>query len=295
MLDHVADRLAGRVEAVSSNLVVGIDPRVPLPDGLVRGLADTRAGLARAYERYGIMIARAVAPYACAVKPQSAFFEALGGYGVTAFENVCRAAREEGLIVIADVKRGDIASTAKGYASATIAGHGDEPPLADLATVNAYLGADSLEPFLAAADASGTGIFVLTRTSNAGGSDVQELVLADGGTVWERVAAIAGRLGEDRRGRSGLSSVGAVVGLTMPDAIRRVRDLAPHAPLLLPGLGAQGGLLEAAAPAFAPHPAAGLVSASRSVIEAWRATPGEPAAAVAAAARKTARDLWALV
>ncbi len=257
MLDHVADRLAQRVEGISSNLVVGIDPRLPLPDDVMRGLADSRAGLARAFERYGILIARAVAPYACAVKPQSAFFEALGGYGVTAFENVCRAAREEGLVVIADVKRGDIASTAAAYAAATIGARADGPPVADLATVNPYLGADGLEPFLTAADAAGTGVFVLARTSNPGGADVQELRLADGGTVWEHVARLVAGLGAGRVGRCGLSSVGAVVGLTAPDAVGRVRALAPAAPLLLPGLGAQGGSAAAAAAAFSPTRPAG--------------------------------------
>jgi orotidine-5'-phosphate decarboxylase len=295
MLEHVADRLARRVEDVSSNLVVGIDPRLPLPEAATRGLSDTRAGLARAYERYGLLIARAVAPFACAVKPQSAFFEALGGYGVTAFENVCRGAREEGLIVIADVKRGDIASTAGAYARATIGGRDDGPPTADLATVNAYLGADSLEPFLTAGAEAGTGVLVLTRTSNPGGADLQELELVSGGTVWEHVAGMVGRLGEDRLGRCGLSSVGAVVGLTMPEAIRRARRLAPRAPLLLPGLGAQGGQLEAARPAFEHHPAGGLVSASRSIIEAWRGAPEAPSTAIAAAARRTSEEIWALV
>ena len=155
---HFADRLAARVEAVSSVLCVGIDPRPPFPAECHKGLRDDRSGLARAVERYCIGLVEAAAPAAAAIKPQVAFFEALGGYGLTALERVCAAATELGVPVIADAKRGDIPSTAAAYAAAWLEPRpGGEPPLADALTVNPYLGGDSLDPFAAACDRAGAG------------------------------------------------------------------------------------------------------------------------------------------
>jgi orotidine-5'-phosphate decarboxylase len=290
---HFGDRLAARAEAVESVLCVGLDPRPPFPDDCRRGLRDDRSGRARAMERYCLGIVDAVAGEAVAVKPQLAFFEALGGYGVTALERVCAAAAERGLIVIADGKRGDIASTASAYATAWLRPRlAGEEPVADALTVNPYLGADAAEPFLAAADADGGGVFVLVRTSNPGGDDLQALPLAAGGELWEHVAGLVGAWGAARVGRSGLSSVGAVVGLTRAGVLGRARQLMPTAPLLLPGVGAQGGAIDDAAPAFAVHVAGGLVAASRSVIEAWRTEPGAWRDAVAAAARGHREAGW---
>jgi orotidine-5'-phosphate decarboxylase len=227
------------------------------------------------------------------VKPQVAFFEVLGGYGLTALERVCAAARDAGLPVIADGKRGDIASTAEAYARAWLGERTPgEEPVADALTVNPYLGGDSLTPFVEACDHGGRGIYVLVRTSNAGSADVQALGLADGREVWQRVAESVAGLGSERIGDSGLSSIGAVVGLTQPGALAAARRLMPAAPLLLPGLGAQGGRARDAAPAFAPHPAGGLVNASRSVIEAWRGAAGPWREAVAQAARSHRDTLW---
>ena len=175
---HFADRLAARVEATSSVLCVGIDPRPPFPAECHRGLRDDRSGLARAMERYAVGLVEAAAPAAAAVKPQVAFFEALGGYGLTALERVCAAAVEHGVPVIADAKRGDIPSTAEAYASAWLDERpGGEPPVADALTVNPYLGRDSLEPYAAACDRAGAGIYVLVRTSNPGSADLQIAVI----------------------------------------------------------------------------------------------------------------------
>ena len=129
------------------------------------------------------------------------------------------------------------------------------------------------------------------RTSNPGSADLQALATSDG-AVWEASARLVDTLGAPRVGTSGLSSVGAVIGLTQPAALRRARELMPTAPLLIPGLGAQGGDVNDAAPAFAPHPAAGLVVAARSVIEAWREAPGDWRGAVAAAAQEHRTTTW---
>src|SRR5438874_10003774 len=151
-----ADRLAAEVERKRSQLVVGLDPTVDLlPVGLRGDIA-----------RFCCGIVDAVSPHAVAVKPQLAFFEALGAPGVAAFEQVCAYARRAGLLVIADGKRGDIGSTARAYAEAYLEG---EPPRADALTVNPWLGRDSVEPFLGAVRRGGVGIFVIVRTSNVSG------------------------------------------------------------------------------------------------------------------------------
>jgi orotidine-5'-phosphate decarboxylase len=220
-------------------------------------------------------IVDAVAPYAVAVKPQSAFFEARGWEGVRAFERVCGHARDAGLLVIADVKRGDIGSTARAYAQAVFR-------VADAATVNPYLGSDSVEPFLDACRA-GAGIFVLVKTSNPGSGEIQDARLVDGRRVWELVAACVAAWGSELVGDRGLSDVGAVVGATYPQEVADARALLPRTPFLLPGVGAQGAVAADVAAAFENDVAGGLVSASRSVI--FADSPAQ-------AAERLAREVW---
>jgi orotidine-5'-phosphate decarboxylase len=254
---HFADRLAAAVERKGAPLCVGLDPDPALmPDGL--GVVEFCRG-----------IVDAVADVAVAVKPQAAFFEALGSDGWAALAGVCEYARGAGLLVIADAKRGDIPSTARAYAAAFA-------PLADALTVNPYLGFDSLEPFLAR---DGLGVFALVKTSNPGSVDIQDLPLADGRPLWQYVAALVDRWGRDLVGESGLSSVGAVVGATFPQEVAEARRLLPRAVLLLPGVGAQGAGPEDLAEAFSVGPAGALVSASRSVIYADRGAGWQAAAA----------------
>jgi orotidine-5'-phosphate decarboxylase len=279
-----ADRLADAVARKQSTLCVGLDPRIDLlPPSLVTGLKPGRAGRARAFQRFCEELIDSVAEEAVAVKPQVAFFEALGGPGITALEHVCDAGAERGLLVIVDAKRGDIGSTAQAYAQAWLAPRDGERPVADALTVNPYLGGDSLEPFLAACR-GGAGIFVLARTSNPGGADLQEAPMADGRPLWERTAELIAGWGEGLVGECGLSSVGAVVGATHPEAVERARELMPRQVLLLPGVGAQGGSAADLAAAFRDHPAGGLVVAARSVIYAWRERRGDWQQAVRAAA-----------
>jgi orotidine-5'-phosphate decarboxylase len=235
-----------------------------------------------------------VAPYVVAVKPQVAFFEELGGDGFAAFERVCGYARAAGLLVIADGKRGDIGSTARAYATAYLEPHDERAPLADALTVNTYLGGDSVEPFLQACRLHGAGIFCLVRTSNAGASDVQELALSDGRRVWQHVAELVGEWGAELTGERGLSSVGAVVGATVPRAVAEARRLLPRAVLLLPGVGAQGATAADVARAFTSGPASALVTASRSVIFAYRGGTGDWRAAAGAEAARLRSEVWSV-
>jgi orotidine-5'-phosphate decarboxylase len=290
-----ADRVAEAVERKRTQLVVGLDPVLELLPVELRGEASRgRAAAGLAFERFCKGIVDAVGPYAVAVKPQVAFFEALGSDGIAALERVCRYAREAGLLVIADAKRGDIGSTARAYASAFVERTGDAAPLADAITLSPYLGRDSIDPFLAACRRDGAGLFLLVRTSNAGAADIQDATLSDGRPLWRHVADLVHEWGEELVGERGLSSVGAVVGATAPFAIGEARRAMPRAIILLPGVGAQGATPADVARAFTSGPASGLVNASRSVIYAYRDAPeGEWRAAAGAEAARLAASIWA--
>lgn len=263
-----------------------------MPDRLPAELLG--ADLAGAYELFCRGVIDAVADVAVAVKPQSAFFEALGSRGVAVFERVCEHAHAAGLLVVGDVKRGDIPSTADAYAAAFLEPRGDEPPLADAITVSAYMGGDSVEPFLRACREYGRGVFCLLKTSNPGSGDVQDLALADGRPLWQHVAELVDTWGEDLVGESGLSSVGAVVGATHAGVIETARRLLPRAVLLLLGVGAQGASPAEVAPAFAQHPAGGLVSTSRAILYAYEKRAGDWREAAAAEATAFADQLHSL-
>jgi orotidine-5'-phosphate decarboxylase len=241
----------------------------------------------------------AVGPECVAVKLQVACFERLGRSGWAALYDVAEAVRGAGLLLIADAKRGDIDITAAAYAQAffgvTETPYGSVPGLGvDALTVNPLLGADSLAPFIDAARARGAGIFVLVRTSNPGAADVQGRRLEGGGTVSDRLAAMVDELGAAGIGSAGLSDVGAVVGATVPERLADLRREMPHAVMLLPGVGAQGGKVEDLASAFAAGRAAGLVSASRGILTAHERVGGEPASAARAEAGRLRRLAWAV-
>ncbi len=289
-----SDRVADAVERKRSQLVVGLDPRVDLLPVELRGEAVLgRAAAAAAVERFCKGIVDAVAPYAVAVKPQVAFFEALGADGWAALESSCRYASQAGLLVIADAKRGDIGSTARAYAAAFLEPRDAEPPLADALTVNPYLGSDSVDPFLAACRRHGAGVFFLVRTSNAGARDIQDAILSDGTPVWRHVAALVREWGEDLVGERGISSAGAVVGATVPRAIGEARRAMPQAIMLLPGVGAQGASPADVARAFTSGPASALVNASRSVIYAFRDGSDDWRSAAGGEAARLAGEIWA--
>jgi orotidine-5'-phosphate decarboxylase len=289
------DRLAEAVERKRSQLLVGLDPRPDLlPVELAGDAHLSREAAAEACGRFCCGIVDAVAPHVVGVKPQLAFFEALGPDGLRALDDVCAYARAAGLIVLADAKRGDIASTSRAYASAYLEPRGEAPPLADAMTVNPYLGRDSLEPFLRACRRHGSGVFCVVKTSNEGGADVQDLMLSDGRPLWHHVARLVHELGEELVGDRGLSSVGAVVGATHPRAVGEARRLLPKAVLLLPGVGAQGATPADLARAFVSGPASALVNASRSVIYAFRDGREDWRAAASLEAARLRRDVWAV-
>jgi orotidine-5'-phosphate decarboxylase len=283
--------------------VLGLDPDPsalwPATDDEAARGGEPRERAARAVVSHCRAAIDATAPACVGVKLQLARFELLGAPGWGALEAVAAHAREHGLLVIADGKRGDIDVSARAYAGALFDGaqtpFGELPGLgADLATVNPLMGVDSLEPFVSAARAAGAGVLVLVRTSNPGARDVEDVPVQGGGALWELIASIVDELAAGGVGESGLSDVGAVVGATAPDHVRRARELMGHSPFLLPGIGAQGGRVEELAAAFAPGRAAGLVTASRSIVGAYLTTGGEPAGAARAEAERLREAAWTL-
>ncbi len=286
-----------------SQIVLGLDPD---PGALwPQSEADDAAELApaervaRAVLAHCTALIDATAEACVAVKLQLARFESLGASGWAAMEEVSAYARRSGLLVIADGKRGDIDVTAAAYAAGLLTGLDTpfgrlEGLRADLVTVNPLMGRDAIEPFVSAAREAGAGVLVLVRTSNPGAVDVEDLRLAEGGTVWERIAVLVDEIGRPGIGGSGISDIGAVLGATAPGHIRLARQLMRSAPFLLPGIGAQGGRVEDLAAAFAPGRAGGLVSASRSIANAYRDSGGEPADAARAEAERLRASAWTL-
>ena len=255
-----ATRLAQAVDARGSQVVLGLDPDPARVDGGATGARD-----------FCLRVIAQAAEHCVAAKPQLACFERFGADGWQAFEEVSQAAADAGLLVIADAKRGDVDATTRHYAAAFLR----EP--VDALTVNPMLGTDSVTPFLDAAAEGGRGLFILVRTSNPGAAELEDIELADGRPWHEAVADRVRQWGEATTVAGQGSSIGAVVGATVPQRIHRLRELMPDQPFLLPGVGAQGGDPAELGPAFGGRANGALVSASRSVIYA-----DDPAAAARA-------------
>lgn len=269
-------RLAARLRDAPP-ACVGLDPVVErLPAGL-----DASRPVA-AIESFAREVLDAVAGIVPCIKIQSACFERYGAEGVAALERVVRSSVDAGFETILDAKRGDIGVSARHYAAAAAATG------AHWVTLNGYLGEDGIVPFLDA----GLGVFVLVRTSNPSGDEIQSPT-CEGGTVAGLVARMVTRLGGEVADGD-LSSAGAVVGATKPESAAALRALMPRAPFLLPGYGAQGGGADGVRAALDESGGGVLVTASRSVIHAWVDSPGSWTDAVRDAAHRLADDLVAI-
>ncbi|MCB9838051.1 MAG: orotidine-5'-phosphate decarboxylase [Phycisphaeraceae bacterium] len=254
---HFADRLCSAIERTGTPACVGLDPVV---ERLPRSIIDESNNEADAIERFSAGVIDAVAGLVPAVKLQSACYERWGSTGFATLERVSRQALSKGLLVILDAKRGDIGVSAGHYASAAFGAIG-----ADAVTVSAYMGPDTVDPFLAPGYAD-RGVFALVRTSNPGSDSVQSRRLEDGRTVAQMIADHVATLGERSIGERGYSSVGAVVAATKPDDAAALRKRMPHQVFLVPGYGAQGGTAETVRALFNGDGMGALVTASRSVI-----------------------------
>jgi orotidine-5'-phosphate decarboxylase len=303
-----AARLHDAIRAKKTAALVGLDPRFDqLPGPVVRSALDRGGGdecavVAAAYEEFCCRVIDVVAPLVPAVKPQAAFFEQCGPEGLRTLARVIRRARKAGLIVICDVKRGDIGSTAEAYAAAYLAGGDPDaaPFAADAITVNPYLGPDSLEPFVRLAQERRGGVYVLVRTSNPGAAAFQDRV-AGSQPMYRHVAGLVEELAVATAGDEPYGAVGAVVGATGPQELRALRTAMPHALFLVPGYGSQGAAAADVAGAFDSQGLGALVNNSRGIDfahahEPYRSTFGDDRwqEAVEAATKDMIADLGAV-
>jgi orotidine-5'-phosphate decarboxylase len=279
MTTHFTDRLHARIRSTGTPALVGLDPRLDqLPTSVLQA-AEAQGGstaeiAARAFESFCFSIIDIVAPLVPAVKPQAAFFEQYGPAGCLALHRVIARAREAGLIVVCDGKRGDIGSTAQAYAEAYLAGSSADAAAwgADALTVNPYLGQDTLEPFINVAREKGAGIYVLVRTSNPGAATFQDRE-TDGTKLFETVADVVEAFNQETKGESGYGIVGAVVGATYPMELGELRSRMPSTPLLIPGYGSQGGGAADVAGGFDASGLGAIINSSRGINFAHRKAP----------------------
>lgn len=284
--DHFADRLIDRARATKSHAVVGLDPALPrlplyLRTEAARRFGQTPRGAAWAIVEFNRLLIEASAGQVPLIKPQSAYYEIYGEHGIAAFWETVRMGREAGLLVIADIKRGDIGPTATAYAHAFF---GSPEPLqtweaadnrVDAVTVNPYMGSDALMPFMERTGARGGGLFILVKTSNPSSGELQDQPLFSGELVSTQVARLVDEIGLAAVGQSGYSLAGAVVGATYPEELQRLRAEMPRAIILVPGYGAQGGTAADVVHAFNDDGLGAVISASRSVMYAYAKTGGD--------------------
>ena len=298
------DRLMERIEQLGAPVIVGLDPTpevVPekMFEDSAKSFGSSPEAAAFALMKFNREIIDAVAGVVPAVKPNIAFFERYGLDGLRAYIMTIEYAMGRGLMVIGDVKRGDIGSTAAAYA-----GHIEPAPLfgrkfeiwnEDAVTLNPYLGSDSIEPFLKVLKERDKGIFILVKTSNEGSADIQDLcVKSENGEapLYEHVAGLVSKWGDDKglMGERGYSKVCAVAGATHPDIGARLRGLMPHTFFLVPGYGAQGAGAGDIKHFFDKKGRGAIVNSSRGIIGAWKAE-GKGAGHVGKAARKAAQRM----
>ncbi len=281
--DNLADRLLDAIDEKKNPSVVGLDPRLwRIPEHIKKEAEEKTnnpfEAAGRAIVKFNKGIIDAICDIVPAVKPQIAFYEKYGFEGIKAFKETINYAKEKGLIVIEDVKRNDIGSTAKAYASAHLGEVDmiDGEALSfdgDMVTVNPYLGYDGIKPFVEVCEEYGKGIFVLNKTSNPSSTELQDLVTDDNKIIYEVMAELINEWGKDLIGERGYSSVGAVVGATYPEEAEKLRDIMDNNLLLVPGYGSQGGTADDVIPCFNEDGYGAIVNSSRGIDYAYEKEP----------------------
>lgn len=274
-MKNAMDKLINRIKETNNSTVMGLDPRYDMiPESIRTKYSEDIEGACKAILEFNKELIDSVYDIVPAVKPQIAFYEMFGAEGIKVFNETCKYAKQKGMIIIADVKRGDIGSTAAGYSNAYLG----KTPIGqekvsiydvDFVTVNPYLGIDGVKPFIDDCKEYGKGIFILVKTSNKSSGELQDLKLENGTTIYEKVAELVNSWGEELVGEYGYSSVGAVVGATYPIQIKELREIMPKTYFLIPGYGAQGGKAEDIALGFKDG-IGGIVNASRSLMSAYK-------------------------
>ena len=269
------DRFTEKIKETGAPICVGLDPKesmIPasVSDGIFAEKGRSLGSIAEAFFEYNKGIIDAVKDLVPSVKPQIAMYEELGIPGLICYQKTVRYAKDAGLIVIGDVKRGDIGSTCASYANAHLGQTEGEITFAtDYATVNPYMGSDGINEFLKVGREYDRGIFVLVKTSNPSGAEFQDLDI-NGEKLYEKVALKVSEWGEASIGKCGFSDVGAVVGATYPEVGRKLRELMPHTMFLVPGYGAQGASGADLKDYFNDDGLGAVVNSSRGIIAAYK-------------------------
>jgi orotidine-5'-phosphate decarboxylase len=270
MQELFIDRLITSIKQKNTPCIVGLDPaldRMPSDWLNQQGITQNSsiAEKAEAIYQYNLIVLDAIADLVPAVKPQSAYYELFGSAGLMALEKTMMAARDRGLLVVLDVKRGDIAATATAYAQSYLPTQPKRPYEADAITIVPYLGTDCLDPFFAEATKWGKGIFVCVKTSNPGAAIIQQQPIGDR-FLYEIIADLIKPACDHSLGKFGYSGIGAVVGATYPEAAIRLRQQLPNSLFLVPGVGAQGGSNEGIKACFNSDGLGAIVSSSRAIM-----------------------------
>ena len=267
-MENAIDKLIDKIKEMNNPTVIGLDPRYDMiPKCIKEKYAENISGACDAIFEFNKRLIDATYDIIPAVKPQIAFYEMFGLEGIRTFNETCKYAKEKGMYVIADIKRGDIGTTAKAYSNSAI---GYSIYDVDFVTLNPYMGIDAIKPFIEDCKKYGKGMFVLVKTSNKSSGDLQDLKLENGKTIYETVADLVNEWGKDSIGRYGYSAVSAVVGATYPKQIEDLRKIMPAGFFLIPGYGAQGGKAEDIALGFDKNGIGGIVNASRSLMCAYK-------------------------
>ena len=281
MMENMTDKLLKKIDETRCPCVVGLDPRIEqIPSFLKEHKKhdpNQKRAVAEIFLEFNQLIIDQIKDVVPAVKPQIAFYEQYGHYGLKAFEDTVKYAQENGLIVIGDAKRNDIGSTAQGYAKAflgKVKGANDQEIKGidvDYLTVTPYLGSDGVKPFIDVCKQYHKGIFCLVKTSNPSSGELQDKnIEKENKTIYELVAEYVAQSGSDLIGVKGYSSIGAVVGATYPEQAKKLRKLMPKTMFLVPGYGAQGGGAADVVPCFNEDGYGAIVNSSRGIIFAYK-------------------------
>lgn len=277
------DILIEKIKKTGAPICVGLDPRLDLIPDSVKEKAFSQYGLtlkggAEAVWEFNKNIIDAISDIVPSVKIQVAMYEELGIPGMEAFLKTVNYSRQKGLVVIGDIKRGDIGSTSAAYANAhlgelTIEFKSEKATMPvfdeDFVTVNPYMGSDGIKEFIKNCKSFDRGLFVLLKTSNPSSGEFQD-ILTNGVPLYEKVAAKIGEWGNELMGKKGYNSVGAVVGATYPEVGRKLREMLPHTYFLVPGYGAQGATAEELGEYFNEDGLGAIINSSRGIIAAYR-------------------------
>ena len=275
-MKNAMDILIEKIKEYDNPTVIGVDTRYDMVPECVRKKYSTDIeGMCKAMLEYSKALIDATYDIVPAVKLQSAYFEMYGVEGIKLYKTMIDYCKEKGMVVMADVKRGDIGSTSAGYSRAylgkNIINDKEEAIFdVDFATVNPYMGSDCVMPFVEDCKKYDKGIFVLVKTSNKSSGEIQDVKAEDGEEIYKKVAKLVNKWGEELIGENGYSSVSSVVGATYPKQLQELREIMPHSYFLIPGYGAQGGKAEDIALGFDKNGLGGIVNATRSLMCAYK-------------------------